>query len=288
MSDGPVSIGEIQERARLRFEAAGLDDPATDARVLISGLLGKSAAELLLYRNDHIDGDLVEQIGLAIERRAAHEPVHRILGRRAFYDIELALSAETLEPRPDTEVLIDMLLPHLRKMAAAKPVPRILDLGTGTGAIGLSLVHAVESVEAVLTDLSPDALATATRNAESLGLASRVKPVLSSWYDKVEGRFDIIVSNPPYIVTSLIDSLSADVKCFDPILALDGGPDGLDAYRRIAEGALVHLAEGGLVAVEIGYDQKEQVTALFEAAGLHRVEAVRDLGGNDRALLFAA
>ncbi|MBP1852052.1 peptide chain release factor N(5)-glutamine methyltransferase [Rhizobium halophytocola] len=287
MSAAPQTVAGLVRWARHHFREAGLDDPATDATTLLCGLLGKNRAELLLSGEEPVGDEVVHRVHSAIERRMSREPVHRILGSRAFYGIDLTLSPDTLEPRPDTETLIDMLLPHLRAMAAAKGRVRLIDLGTGTGAIGLSLLHEVAEAEATLTDLSPGALATAGENAARLGLAARVTPLLSRWFDAVDGRFDIIVSNPPYILANVIDSLAPEVRLFDPKLALDGGPDGLDAYRAIAGHADAYLEADGLIAVEIGYDQKRQVETLFAEAGFRLIEARSDFGGNDRALLFS-
>jgi release factor glutamine methyltransferase len=213
--------------------------------------------------------------------------VHRILGHRAFSRLDLILSPETLEPRPDTEILVDALVPYLKKIHAETGQCRILDLGTGTGAICLALLDLVASATGVGADLSAGALETAKRNADMNGVADRFQAVESDWFAAVTGVFDIIVSNPPYIVRSVLGTLDDEVRLYDPILALDGGEDGLDAYRAIAARAGDHLRENGLVAYEIGYDQKDQVTAIMRENGFARIEAVEDLGGNDRVLIFS-
>ena len=287
MTSGTVSVSQMMAIARLAFEQGDIADAATDARILIGGLLNLSTTELLT-RSDRVleDGEIM-LVEAAIQRRLKREPVHRILGRREFFGIDFELSPATLEPRPDTEILVDRILPYLRQIVAKKGSARILDLGTGTGAIGLSLLHECPQAEAVLCDISSDALIVAQRNAERNEVAARVHTVKSDWYQQVSGQFDIIVSNPPYIVRNVISSLAPEVIGFDPILALDGGVDGLDAYRTIAAGAARYLLEGGMVAVEIGYDQRESVCLIFTSCGYVLHEAARDYGGNDRVLVFA-
>ena len=281
-----TTLAEALATARRRLSEAGLADGARDARLLIAGILDLSPTAFVTDGARALDGAQQEAIDRALARRVAREPVHRILGRRAFSRLDLALSPETLEPRPDTEVLVDALVPHATRMVAETGGCRILDLGTGTGAICLALLDLVAGATGVGTDLSPGALETARRNADINGVADRFEAVESDWFAAVTGAFDIIVSNPPYIVRSVIGTLDDEVRLYDPILALDGGDDGLDAYRTIAAGAGDHLRDNGLVAYEIGYDQKDQVTAIMRENGFARIEAVRDFGGNDRVLLF--
>jgi release factor glutamine methyltransferase len=223
----------------------------------------------------------------ALDRRIAHEPVYRILGRRAFYGLDLRLSPATLEPRPDTEALVDLCLPFLRGRVAAGNC-RILDLGTGTGAIALALLSQIPEATAVGTDISAQALETAAANADINGMKDRFDPIVSDWFSAIEGQFSLIVSNPPYIPTEDIGMLAPEVRDHDPAKAPDGGTDGLDAYRRIAAGAAGHLEAGGRVAVEVGFDQRRAVSAIFEASGLAPIESARDLCGHERALMFRA
>ncbi|HBF32119.1 peptide chain release factor N(5)-glutamine methyltransferase [Rhizobium sp.] len=285
MTDG-LSLRDALLAARRQFSAATLDDAAGDARTLIAGLLHLSMTDMLVHDNRVLTHDEITLINSAVQRRLNHEPVHRILGHRAFYGLDLALSSATLEPRPDTEILVERLLPHLHSIVAAKGDARFLDMGTGTGAIALALLQECEGATALATDISNEALATASDNAARHGLQERFQTLRSDWYSAVTGRFDMIVSNPPYINSAVIDELSPEVRLFDPMAALDGGADGLDAYRAIAAGACAHLQPGGLVGLEIGYDQNETVTALFLAHGFTLVDASRDHGGQDRALIF--
>lgn len=272
--------------ARQRFATAHLEDAAGDARVLIAGLLHLSMTDMLIQDNRMLSTDEIALIDAAVERRVNREPVHRILGHRAFYGLDLALSSATLEPRPDTEILVERLLPHLQAIVAAKGQARFLDMGTGTGAIALALLQECAGTTALATDISTQALTTASENAVRHGLQERFQTLCSDWYSAVSGRFDMIVSNPPYISSQVIEELSPEVRLFDPMAALDGGADGLDAYRAIAAGAKGHLQPGGMVGLEIGYDQNETVTDLFIAHGFTLVDASRDHGGQDRTLIF--
>lgn len=282
-----TTLAEALAAARRRLEDAGIADAARDARTLLDGLLHLSSTAFLVDGDRPLTGEQMTAIEDAIARRAAREPVHRILGRRAFSRLELMLSPDTLEPRPDTEILVDTLMPYARRFVSDRGACRILDLGTGTGAICLALLDLVPGATGVGADVSGGALETAMRNADMNGLAGRFDVVESDWFAAVTGVFDIIVSNPPYIVHSVVETLDEEVRLHDPILALDGGDDGLDAYRAIAAGAADHLAQDGLVAYEIGYDQKASVTGIMREKGFARIAAVEDLGGNDRVLVFS-
>jgi len=282
-----MTLSALQKQMRERFEAAGLPTPRDDARLLLLETLGISLTDLVTRPDEPVDPARLDVVNARMERRLHGEPVHRILGHREFYGLQLGLSAETLEPRPDTEVLVEALVPHLRRIIDEKGACRILDLGTGTGALALALLSLDPRATAVATDVSANALETASANAAALGLGDRFTVLEGSWFAPVEGLFDIIVSNPPYIRTSVIGELAVEVRDHDPLLALDGGLDGLDAYRAIAAGVNDNLAPGGTVGLEIGFDQREHVTTLFGEAGLTRLSAVRDLGANDRALIFA-
>ena len=281
-----ATLAEALAAARRRLSEAGIADAAQDARLLIAGLLKLSSTAFVVDGARPLDASEQAAIDAALARRAAREPVHRILGHRAFSRLDLVLSPETLEPRPDTEILVDTLVPYAQGLVADGGC-RILDLGTGTGAICLALLDLVPGSTGVGADYSAGALETARRNADINGVADRFETVESDWFSAVTGVFDIIVSNPPYIVRSVVGMLDEDVRLYDPILALDGGDDGLDAYRAIAAGAGAHLRENGLVAYEIGYDQKDSVTAIMHEKGFVRIAAVQDLGGNDRVLVFS-
>ena len=281
-----MKLGGLLTEARASLREAGIDDPKLDARLLVEHFSGTNLTDAITRPNLPVSPEATRAIKAAIARRAAGEPVHRILGFREFYGLRLYLSPDTLEPRPDTETLVDALLSHLRQTAAREGVCRILDLGTGTGAIALALLSEVPLATAVGVDISADALATASRNARENGLSGRFQAVRSDWFEKISGSYHAIVANPPYIPTNELEALQSEVRNFDPARALDGGADGLDAYRTIAEQAEAYLEATGRVAVEIGYPQKADVSRLFEAAGFRIVEARKDLAGHDRVLVF--
>lgn len=281
-----TTLAEAVADARRRFSEAGLPNAAIEARLLLGGLLELSATEVFVGGDRVLTEKEKQRVQDAVRRRLKREPVHRILGSREFHGIDLLISPETLEPRPDTEVLVDAVVPHLARMAGEKGNAKVLDLGTGTGAIVLSLLKEVDASVGIGSDISDDALATASRNAERLGLGKRFRAVRSRWFDDISGRFDIIVSNPPYIRSDVIPALEPEVRDFDPMAALDGGPDGLSPYRDIAANAANHLEADGLLGVEIGYDQKSAVTAIFSSAGFSLQQAERDYGGHDRVLIF--
>ncbi|OCI95003.1 protein-(glutamine-N5) methyltransferase, release factor-specific [Agrobacterium sp. 13-626] len=287
MSGGPgATVAGLFQEVRARFIEADLDDPATEARILVGGLLQLSSTELVTRGAEAVAPDRVEAARAAIARRLNHEPVHRILGEREFYGLPMALSPATLEPRPDTEILVDTVLPHARRLATDHGTIHLLDMGTGTGAICLALLHECQQAMGIGSDISGEALETARANAARNGLAARFDTVQGSWFEAIHGRFHVIVSNPPYIESSVISTLAPEVKNFDPPAALDGGLDGLDPYRAIAKDAARFLHQDGIVGVEIGYDQRKTVTSVFEGAGFFLIEAARDYGHNDRVLVF--
>lgn len=282
----PAALGPLIKAARERLAAAGIADPALDSRLIVEHFSATTRTQAIANPGQMVDTAALSAIGSALRRRVAGEPVHRILGYREFYGLRLSLSPQTLEPRPDTETLVDAILPFARATAARLGECRILDLGTGTGAIALALLSAVPAATATGVDISLEALATAAENARDLGFGGRFKALYSNWFEKVSGRYHVIASNPPYIPEQEIGNLQDEVRDFDPHRALDGGVDGLDPYRVIAAQAERFLEGQGKVAVEIGHTQKSEVSALFAAAGYVLNAAHRDLGDNDRVLVF--
>jgi release factor glutamine methyltransferase len=279
-----TTLDEMMGHLRNRFAVADIEDPMAEARILVGGLLGLTRADFISRGAEHLDLEDEMRIHEAAGRRTRGEPPYRILGRRGFYGLDLLLSKDTLEPRPDTEILVDLVL-ELLKDRRREPL-EILDLGTGTGAICLALLTELPNARGTGVDIADDALETAAQNAERHGLADRFATRRSDWFAEISGRYDAIVSNPPYIRSEVIPGLDREVRDHDPLVALDGGPDGLDAYRRIASGAPAFLKAGGFVAVETGFDQKQAVEGVFAAAGFRQWAASRDLAGNDRAQAF--
>lgn len=281
-----TTLGSLLRHVRATLEQANIADAALDARLIVEHFAGASRADTILDPGRVLDENRSASVMAALDRRLAGEPVHRIIGARAFYGLRLTLSPATLEPRADTEALVDLALPRLRGLCERLADVTVLDLGTGTGAIALALLAQENRLRVVGADVSGDALATAVFNADINGLSDRFLTLRSDWYRGIIGRFHMIVSNPPYIASSQIADLHREVRDHDPLAALDGGDDGLDAYRAIAEGAADHLQPDGVVAVEIGHDQSDTVPDIFANHGFRLVDSRRDLGGTVRALMF--
>lgn len=248
-----------RNEARAFLAAAGVPDPATDARRLWDFATG----DVELYRD-------------AVARRAKRVPVSQITGRRAFWTSEFRVTPDVLDPRPETEALICLAL--------TEPFTRVLDLGTGSGCILLSLLKERPTATGVGTDISAAAVLVAGENAERMGVTKRVVLPLSNWFDDVGGQFDLIVSNPPYIAAEEMAGLAPEVRDHEPRAALTDEGDGLTAYRKIAAGAPDHLKPGGRLIVEIGPTQAAAVKALFAAAGLEDAAVHPDLDGRDRVV----
>lgn len=281
-----ATAGGLLREARQAFRERLLPTADLDARLLVGGILGMDATALLTEEKRVVDAEEEARVRIAIAARLSGRPVHRILGRREFYGHMLRLSPQTLEPRPDTEILVDAALVHLQTIVAAKGSCRIVDLGAGTGAVGLALLAESEAASCLGVDCAPGAVATALANAADLGLSSRYDAIAGNWLEGIRENFDLVVSNPPYIPSADIGCLDVEVRLNDPIAALDGGADGLDAYRSIAAQARTHLNAGGIIAVEIGEGQRADVKAIFSAEGFGFIECRPDLAGIDRVLVF--
>ncbi|MCE7029751.1 peptide chain release factor N(5)-glutamine methyltransferase [Jiella avicenniae] len=290
-------LGDIYVSAAQRLRAAARADsrgaaggtpeistPDLDARLLTAEAAGLSPGEVHRASGQVVAPLAAERLEAFLARRVAGEPVHRIIGRRAFYEHEFTLSAETLEPRPETEILVEVARPFVETAIADRGECLFVDVGTGSGAIAVSLLALYGRARAVAIDVSSGALATARRNAEAAGVAGRFLPVACDHLAALGGAVDLVLSNPPYIPTRDIDGLSPGVRRHDPRLALDGGPDGLDAYRAIADGAARVLLPGAAVVVEIGIGQAEDVEAIFAARGIAGPGRTRDLAGIERVV----
>ncbi len=269
------------------FAGAGIESPVLNARILVEHATGLSSTEIVLNPDRVVLPEELDQIEEFKRRRLLGEPVYRIAGAREFYGLRFELNEDTLEPRADTETVVDAVLPLVRLIAAGKARCRVLDLGAGTGAIGVAIAASCTGAEVVATDISAKAADIANRNAAHAGVPGRYQAIHSNWFEGVKGRFDIIVSNPPYIPSDEISRLAVEVREHDPELALDGGPDGLEAYRTIIPVAGAILEEGGFIAVEIGAGQREDVEAIFRSNGFVLYSVHHDLGGIERALIFA-
>jgi release factor glutamine methyltransferase len=279
-----TTLGPLMANIRKRLAAAGIEDPAAEARILVGGLLGLGRTDFISRGDMPLTPADMARIEAAIGRRLLGEPPYRILGSRGFRGLELKLSQGTLEPRPDTEILVEVALDLLG--ARRNDCLRIIDLGTGTGAICLALLSEMPQARGIGVDISADALQTAVDNAGANGLGDRFEALRSDWFGAVSGTYDVIVSNPPYIRSDVIATLDRAVREHDPLVALDGGKDGLEPYRIIARQAQPFLAPDGVICVETGYDQHDAVKAIFIENSFAQVLARKDYGGNDRVQVF--
>lgn len=270
--------------ARLRIE--GIESPDLDARLLIGAALGLDLTGLAVQAARRVTPDEATVIEGFARRRIAREPVARILGRKEFWGLDLLLSEATLVPRADTETVVEAALDILRREHRTADPLRIADIGTGSGAILLALLTELANAVGIGTDISTEALATAEENARRLGLAGRAAFVRCDYAAALAGPLDLIVANPPYIATADIAGLDRDVRAHDPHRALDGGPDGLAAYRILVPQAARLLAPGGALVVEVGRGQDAAVSGMMRAAGLALPSPPRaDLAGVPRAVI---
>ncbi|MCC4298011.1 peptide chain release factor N(5)-glutamine methyltransferase [Aurantimonas coralicida] len=281
---GGPTLGDCLRDGQARLRAAGCDTPDLDARLLLAEICDRRPGEVHSASGAVVSAADAARFDAVLARRAAGEPVHRIIGRRAFYEHDFVLSPETLEPRPDTEVLVEEARKAMAAIVARDGRCVFADVGTGTGAIAVSLLALFAEAEAVALDISDGALQTARRNAIAAGVADRMHTVRANYLDAIGGPLELVVSNPPYIPHDDIAALSREVRDHDPLLALDGGADGLDAYRALATGARRIVRSQGLVIVEIGVGQESDVAAIFAAEGFILDAATRDLGGVIRVL----
>jgi release factor glutamine methyltransferase len=270
----------LQEARRSLFEA-DIELSALDARLLLQAASEMTHEQLIAEPNKVLPAEKISKFKGFIDRRLNHEPVTRILGEREFYGRSFKVSPAVLDPRADTETIIELTL----QLIGLEP-KRILDLGTGSGAIAVTLLAERHNWSGISVDLSSEALEIAKANANALGVARRLAFQNAAWFNGLAEKFDLIISNPPYIPHLEIFELSLEVQNYDPHLALDGGEDGLEAYRAIAAGAADHLNSNGLAILEIGAGQSSDVTQIFEAKGFELTSQKSDLGGHVRALAF--
>jgi release factor glutamine methyltransferase len=278
----PETIGSTLGAVASALGDAGLDEPRRRARRLLAAALGLSNAEVFIQLDRMVTEDESECVAGMLRRVLAHEPISRILGVREFWGLEFALSPDTLDPRPDSETVVEAVVARLPERQRRH---RFLDLGTGSGCLLLALLAEFPEATGIGVDRAFGAVVTARRNAERLGFAARARFVAGDWASALVGPFAAIVANPPYIASADIASLPAEVRDFDPRLALDGGADGLDAYRAIAAVVPVLLAPEGVFACETGAGQHIAVARIIAGCGLVVAEIVPDLAGIARCVV---
>ncbi len=278
------SVGAFLCQAGQVLRAAAIDQPRFEARLLLAHAMATTAEALLRDPRAPVPPDAAARFGAALRARLAHTPVAHILGRQGFWTLDLAVSPATLIPRADSESLVEAALDLFPDPEA--PL-RVLDLGTGTGCLLLAVLAERPRAFGVGVDRAPAAVALAARNAAANGLAARAVFLAGDWATALDARFDLVLSNPPYIESAVIPGLMPDVALHEPASALDGGADGLDAYRLIAKALPGLLLPGGRAVLELGQGQRKAVETLAEAVGLAAIGCRADLGGIDRALLVA-
>lgn len=267
-----------------RLAASGIEDARDEARRLLRHALGLDAAGMLSRGDKALSETEAARFEALVARRAAREPLSQIIGSVGFWTLGLIVTRDVLTPRPDTETVVEAALASLPDRSAPW---RILDIATGSGAIALALLSELPNATAIATDISAAALEIAKANAARNHLEERIAFLETSWADGVEGPFDLLVSNPPYIAPEVIETLEPEVRTFEPRLALDGGKDGLEPYPHLIAEARRLLAPGAGAFFEIGHDQGKAALAFAQAAGVTAPRILADLAGRDRVLAFA-
>ena len=271
-------IIDTLQRATMMLEAAGIESPKQDALVLLAHVMELDQSAVLARLQEPLPPSALYGMDQVVAVRSLRQPVSHIIGKRGFWNHEFLVNSDVLDPRPDTETLV--------AAALEQPFDKVLDLGTGSGAIILSLLAERPKAMGVATDISAKTLDIARRNAGRIGVADRVQFKESDWLDAVNGCYDLIVSNPPYISAAEMQALAPEVRDWEPHLALTSGGDGLEAYRRIAAGLTGALAPKGRVLLEIGYRQALDVSEIFTKAGFTQPEVLQDLAGHDRVIVL--
>lgn len=276
-----LSLVKAWTAAKERLKDAGIDQPAIDARLMLEVAADVTRTEIVTDPYRMLTAQQWATLDDYLTRRARREPVSHIIGRKGFWKILLQVNKNVLTPRPETEVIVDEVLKAFPESMAFN----MLDLGVGSGTILLAILAERPAAKGLGIDVSEEALAVARENAASLDLNTRTALLRGDWTAGLgDAGFDLVVSNPPYIASHIIETLEPEVRDHEPRLALDGGPDGLDAYRHLAPEILRVLKPGGMFAVEIGYDQSADVEALFRQAGASNVRTIKDLSTHDRVV----
>lgn len=275
-------LKEIQRKLCNNFSIIGIETPELDARIILKEVLSLDDKDLILKDSLDIPDEMIEEI-IAIEsRRLNGEPISKIFKKRDFYNSTFLISNDVLDPRPETELIVEIANNYIDK----NEVKNILDLGTGSGCILLSILKENKMINGLGIDLSKDAISIAKQNSKKLNLETQSNFLISNWMSSVNYKYDLVVSNPPYIASEDIKKLSKSVKIYDPILSLDGGDDGLNSYRLIASDLKRVVSKHALVIIEIGYNQSLQVIEIFKKNNFKLMKKYNDINGLDRVLTF--
>ena len=275
-------LKEIQRKLCNNFSIIGIETPELDARIILKEVLSLDDKDLILKESLDISNEMIEKI-IAIEsRRLNGEPISKIFKKRDFYNSTFLISNDVLDPRPETELIVEIANNFINK----NEVKNILDLGTGSGCILLSILKENKMINGLGLDLSKDAISIAKQNSKKLNLETQSNFLISNWMSSVNYKYDLVVSNPPYIASEDIKKLSKSVKIYDPILSLDGGDDGLNSYRLIASDLKRVVSKNALIIIEIGYNQSLQVIEIFKKNNFKFMKKYNDINGLDRVLTF--
>ena len=269
-----MKLKEVLADTAIKLSESGIEGAARDARILTANALGTPISELSLKINEQVPEKIIADLEKLILRRINKEPISKILGKRDFWGRSFSINKKVLDPRADTETLIEFVI--------EKPVKSVLELGTGSGAIAVTLACEWKHVHLTAVDISEDAISMAKINAEKFNVQNKIHFLKSDWFETVRGSFDLIISNPPYIGLVEQDEIAAEVKKYDPEIALFAGRDGLEAYKRIIPNLAKFLNPDGLVVLETGASQSNQVKNMMNAVGFIDAKIVKDLSGKDR------
>ena len=271
-----MKLQKVLADTAFKLSQSGIESAARDARILTAHALGVPISDLSLKITDKVSANIIFKLEKLILRRVNKEPISKILGRRDFWGRTFSINKNVLDPRGDTETLIDYVI--------GKPRKTVLELGTGSGVIAVTLACEWKEVQVTAIDISEDALLLAQINAEKFNVQDKIHFLKSDWFDNVEGMFDLIISNPPYVGWMEQDEISIEVKKYDPEIALFAGNDGFDAYKRIIPNLAKFLNPDGFVVLEIGASQSKKVKNMMNSFGFFDVEVVKDLFGKDRLI----
>ncbi len=275
-------LKEIQRKLCNNFSTIGIETPELDARIILKEVLSLDDKDLILKESLDIPEEMIEKIITIESRRLNGEPISKIFKKRDFYNSTFIISNDVLDPRPETELIVEIANNYINK----NEVKNILDLGTGSGCILLSILKENRMINGLGIDLSKEAISIAKQNSKKLNLETQSNFLVSNWMSSVNYKYDLVVSNPPYIASEDIKKLSKSVKIYDPILSLDGGDDGLNSYRLIASDLKRIISMNALIIIEIGYNQSLQVIDIFKKNDFKLIKKYNDINGLDRVLTF--